>query len=189
MPTTHGSTHGKSTTRKSASAGKGKSTARKTSTGAPRSNDALNLLKADHRKVEQLFGQFEKARDDGRREQTARQICMELKIHTQIEEEIFYPACRELLEDDEIVNESLVEHRAAKDLIEQIEGMTVTDEMLDAKMKVLQEQIEHHVQEEEKELFPQLQKTEMDGKQLGQQLKMRKEGLMEEMGGDMRATH
>jgi hemerythrin superfamily protein len=184
MPTAHTST-GKSSAKRSASARK--TTSKKTS--AAKSQEAITLLKADHREVEKLFGQCEKARDDTRKLQLAQQICLELKVHTQIEEEIFYPASREVLKDDEIINESLVEHQSAKDLIEQIQAMDVSDEMFDAKLTVLKELVEHHVEEEEKELFPQAQKTDMDLKAIGDQLKSRKEELMAEMGGDIPATH
>ena len=143
----------------------------------------MALLKADHREVERLFGQFEKAKDEGRKQQLAEQICMELRIHTQIEEELVYPTAREFLKDDEIVNEAFVEHQAAKDLIEQIQAMASSDEMFEAKMSVLKEQIEHHVQEEEKTFFPQVQKTDMDLEGIGQQLMERKQELMGQMGG------
>lgn len=185
MPTAHSTPHGKTARRSAAS--KSKTTAKKTSQGA--SKDAVTLLKADHREVEKMFDQFQKARDDGRKEQLAEQICQALRVHTQIEEELVYPTAREFLKDDEIVNESLVEHQAAKDLIEQLEAMGVSDEMFDAKMQVLQEQVEHHVQEEEKELFPQLQKTDMDLKAIGQQLMTRKQEVMRELGGEVRSTH
>jgi len=187
MPTANTST-GKSGAKRASSASKTKSSARKTSASATRSNDAIALLKADHRAVEKLFGDYEKAKaDEGRKQQIAQQICMALKVHTQIEEELFYPTSREFLKDDDIVNEAVVEHQAAKDLIEQIEALSPSDEMYDAKITVLQEQIEHHVEEEEKELFPQVQKSDMDLKGIGQQLKSRKEELM---GGMMApATH
>ena len=152
-------------------------------------NDAVALLKADHRAVEKLFGDFEKAKDESRKAQLAEQICLELRVHTQIEEELVYPASREFLKDDDIVNEALVEHQSAKDLIEQIEGMEPSDEMFDAKVTVLQEMIEHHVEEEEKEYFPQLQKSEMDLKGLGLQLAERKKALMTELGGPAFSTH
>ncbi|MFC3070362.1 hemerythrin domain-containing protein [Phenylobacterium soli] len=180
---THSSTS-KSSSRKSAS---GKSTARKTASA--RQKDAIQLLKADHREVEKLFGQFEKASGEARKRQLADRICMELTIHTQIEEEIFYPASREFLKDDEIVNEAIVEHQAAKDLIEQIRGMDASDEMFDAKVTVLQEQIEHHVEEEEKEYFPQCQKSDMDLKALGEQLMQRKKQLQAQMKGDGMEMH
>jgi hemerythrin superfamily protein len=187
---THSSTTKKSTGSRAKSASAKKTTTKKASGSTSRQKDAVQLLKADHRAVEKLFSQFEKAKDDDRKMQLAQQICMELTIHTQIEEELVYPMSREFLNDDEIVNEAVVEHQAAKDLIAQIEGMQASDEMFDAKVSVLKEQIQHHVQEEEKEYFPKLQKTEMDLKGIGQQIKMRKEELMAQMGGGKsRATH
>ncbi len=186
MPTATPST-GKSANKRSAASKSG--AAKRKSAPTSRSKDAVALLKADHREVERLFGQFEKASNESRKQPLAEQICLELKIHTQIEEEIFYPTSREFLKDDEIVNEALVEHQAAKELIEQIEAMEPSDEMFEAKMKVLQEQIEHHVQEEEKELFPQVQKSDMDLKSVGEQLMMRKKELMEQMSPGMPAMH
>jgi hemerythrin superfamily protein len=163
--------------------------AKKTSASIARTQDAVALLKADHRAVEKLFSQFEKAKDDDRKKQIADQICMELRVHTQIEEEIFYPTSREFLEDDDIVDEAVVEHAAAKDLIAEIEAMQPGEDLFDAKVTVLQEQIEHHVEEEEKEFFPQVQKTDMDLKAIGQQMKARKEELMAQMdGGEGRAV-
>jgi hemerythrin superfamily protein len=174
----------------SSSTAKSRRSAAAKKAAATRAKDAINLLKADHRKVEDLFSQYEKAKDDAARKQRiAMQICMELKVHTQIEEEIFYPQSREFLKEDDIVDEAIVEHQAAKDLIEQIEGMDPSDEMYDAKVTVLQEQIEHHVEEEEKEYFPQVQKSDMDTKQVGEQLMARKQELMRQMGGDGRAMH
>ena len=167
-------------------AGKTKSPARKTS-GA-RGQDAIAMLKADHRAVEKLFSQFEKARGDERKEQLARKIIMELRVHMQIEEEIFYPTSRDFLKDESIVDEAVVEHQAAKDLMEQIEAMEPSDEMYDAKVTVLQEQIEHHVEEEETKYFPKVRKTAMDTKAAGAQMKARKDELTAQMDGAA-ATH
>ena len=178
---THSSTSKSSSSRKSASS-KSRSTGKKTASS--RQKDAIQLLKADHREVEKLFRDFQKASGEERKMQLARKICMELMVHTQIEEELVYPISREFLKDDEIVNEAVVEHQAAKDLIEQIQGMDASDEMFDAKMQVLQEQIEHHVEEEEKEYFPKIQKTDMDLKGIGQQLMQRKQELTAQMEGD-----
>jgi hemerythrin superfamily protein len=165
-----------STARKSA--GTGKSAAKSTTSRGP---DAVALLKADHRAVEKLFAQFEKAKDTDRKKALADKICLELKIHTQIEEEIFYPTSREFLEDEDIVDEAVVEHAAAKELIAEIETMQPGEDLYDAKVTVLQEQIEHHVEEEETEYFPKLKKTDMDMKAIGVQLKTRKEELMRQM--------
>lgn len=187
MPTTHTHTSKTGASRKSASA-RGRSTTKKTSASS-RQQDAIQLLKADHREVERLFKDFQKARGEDRKQQLSERICMELMIHTEIEEEIFYPQCREVLGDDEIVNESLVEHQAAKDLIGEIRGMAASDEMFDARMQVLQEQIEHHVDEEEKKLFPQIQKTDMDLKGVGRQLAERKEELQAQMKTESMEMH
>ncbi|MBV9528680.1 hemerythrin domain-containing protein [Sphingomonas sp.] len=143
--------------------------------------DAIALLKADHRKVEELFEEFESAKGDGRKEKLARQICLELTVHTALEEEIFYPACEGKVEED-LLKESFVEHDAAKLLIAEIEaGNGQTDDFFDAKVKVLSEEIEHHVQEEEergKGLFAQARKADIDLDALGAQLATRKAELM-----------
>ena len=144
--------------------------------------DAVALLKEDHRKVADLFEQFEKASGDGRKEKLAMQICLELSVHAQIEEEIFYPACEGKVEED-LLKEAYVEHDGAKVLIAQIEdGSEQSDEFYDAKVKVLQEQIEHHVEEEEKRmegLFSQARKAGLDMDALGEQLAARKAELIE----------
>jgi hemerythrin superfamily protein len=175
-------THSSTTKSKSRSAAAKKA-------AATRAKNAINLLKADHREVEKLFSQFTKASGEERKKQLSDKICMELKVHMQIEEEIFYPTSREFLDDDDIVNEAVVEHQAAKDLMEQIRGMDPADEMFDARMQVLQEQIEHHVEEEETEYFPKVQKTDMDLKAIGEQLMMRKKELMAQMKGDGMEMH
>jgi hemerythrin superfamily protein len=144
--------------------------------------DAIALLKKDHRTVEELFAQFEKASGDGRKQKLAEQICLELSVHATIEEEIFYPACEGKVEDD-LLKESYVEHDAAKVLIAEIEaGAGQGDEFFDAKVKVLQEEIEHHVEEEEKRmegLFAQARKAGLDMDALGEQLAARKQELTE----------
>ena len=142
--------------------------------------DAIALLKDDHRKVEELFEQFEKASGDGRKQALAQEICLELSVHAQIEEEIFYPACEGKVEED-LLKESYVEHDAAKVLIAQISsGSGQNDEFFDSKVKVLQEEIEHHVEEEEKRmegLFAQARKAGLDMEALGQELAARKQEL------------
>jgi hemerythrin superfamily protein len=148
-----------------------------------KAQDAVALLKADHRAVEDLFEQFEKARGDGRKQDLAMQICTELSIHAQIEEEIFYPACDGKVEDD-LLKESYVEHDAAKVLIAQIISGEPSDEFYDSKVKVLQEEIEHHVQEEEKRLeglFSQARAAGLDMDALGTELAVRKEQLKAEI--------
>jgi hypothetical protein len=148
----------------------------------PESQDAIALLKADHRKVEELFADFEKASGDGRKERLAKEICLELSVHSAIEEEIFYPACEGKVEDD-LLKESYVEHDAAKLLVAEIDAAQGEgDEYFDAKVKVLQEEIEHHVEEEEKRetgLFAQARDAKLDMDSLGEQLAMRKQELLE----------
>lgn len=147
------------------------------------SQDAIALLKEDHRKVEDLFEQFEKARGDGRKQKLALEICKELTIHTMLEEEIFYPAVEGKVDDD-LVKESFVEHDAAKVLIAEIEAGEPSDEFYDAKVKVLKEEIEHHVEEEEKPkegLFAQTRAADVDVKELGERMAMRKEELQREI--------
>src|SRR5687768_13321058 len=144
--------------------------------------DAVALLKQDHRTVEQLFAQFEKAGGDGRKQKLAEQICLELSVHAQIEEEIFYPACEGKV-DEELVKEAYVEHDGAKLLIAEIMAGAPSDELYDSKVKVLQEQIEHHVEEEEKRmegLFSQARKAGLDMETLGQELAARKQQLTSE---------
>ncbi|MBA3675885.1 MAG: hemerythrin domain-containing protein [Sphingosinicella sp.] len=144
--------------------------------------DATKLLTEDHRKVEQLFEQFEKASGDGRKEKIAKQICTELKVHAMIEEEIFYPALRGKIEDD-LLDEAYVEHDGAKMLINEIEAGGPDEEFYEAKVKVLQEQIEHHVKEEEKEkdnMFQQARASDVDLEALGEQMAARKMELMEQ---------
>jgi nicotinamide-nucleotide amidase len=179
------STSSKSAGSKSAPS-KSKSTAKKTGrTKAAQTDLATKLLMADHRAVEKLFAQYEKAKeDDQQKQQIFQQIAMELKVHTQIEEEIFYPASREHVKEEDIVNEAEVEHASAKDLIKQLEGMEPSDPYYDAKVSVLKEMIEHHVEEEETEYFPEVRKSDMDLETVGQQLQARKEELMGELGGD-----
>jgi hypothetical protein len=134
--------------------------------------DAIALLKADHRKVEELFASFEAAKGDGRKKALAEQICLELTVHTKIEEDVFYPACEGAVEED-LLNEAYVEHDGAKVLIAEIEAGGPDDEFYDAKVKVLSEMIEHHVEEEEKRvegMFAQARKAGLDMDDLGQKM-------------------
>lgn len=145
--------------------------------------DAVALLKEDHRTVEDLFAQFEKASGDSRKQALATEICTELTIHATIEEEIFYPACEGKVE-EELLNEAYVEHDGAKVLIAEIIAGGSGDDFYDAKVKVLQEQIEHHVEEEEKRLeglFSQARKAGLDMDALGEQLSRRKSELKAEI--------
>jgi hemerythrin superfamily protein len=145
-------------------------------------DDAVALLKADHRAVEKLFAEFEGARSKDRQQQIAEQICEELKIHTTIEEEIFYPAFLEATDDTEIHHEAEIEHAGATHLIEEIEATGSRDDHFEARVTVLKEMIRHHVNEEEQRggMFSKAQKSEMDLAQLGSQLRERKLELMGE---------
>ena len=145
--------------------------------------DAIALLKADHRKVEALFGSFEKAHDRDRKEKLVKQICTELSIHTMIEEEIFYPTCASQIADDDLIDEAYVEHDGAKVLISELLNSDPGNEFYDAKVMVLSEMIKHHVKEEEKRsegLFAEAKKAGLDLEGLGERLTLRKQELMEE---------
>ena len=114
--------------------------------------DAIAMLTADHKKVKKLFSDFDKLKDEGSDEDKSvivEQICNALKIHTELEEEIFYPAVRKAIDDSDLMDEALVEHAGAKELIAQLEDARPDDELYDAKDNVLGEQIDHHVKEEE----------------------------------------
>ncbi len=144
--------------------------------------DAVALLKADHRKVEDLFEQFEKARSKDRKEALAHEICTELKVHAMIEEKVFYPACRGEIEED-LIDEAIVEHDGAKVLINEIEAGGPDEEFYDAKVKVLSEMIEHHVKEEEQRvegMFSQARKAGLPMDDLGERMLAMKEQLMAE---------
>src|SRR5687768_14342700 len=144
-------------------------------------SDAINLLINDHEEVKDLFEQFEALTDRSKvsKKRIADQICLALTLHTQIEEEIFYPAVQEVIDDDDLMDEAVVEHAAAKELIMQLQDMDPDDELYDAKVKVLSEQIEHHVTEEEEEMFPKVRKTDLDLDELGEEMMIRKEELEE----------
>jgi len=150
--------------------------------------DACDLLDADHRAVKKMFKEYDeltgsRARSAGQKKlELARQICHELTVHAQIEEELFYPALREVLKETDIVAEAAVEHQSAKDLIAQIEGMAEADEMFDAKVKVLGEYIDHHVKEERGEIFPKARAArKLDLVAMRDEMMTRKEELMGEM--------
>ena len=144
--------------------------------------DAIALLTADHREVSEMFEQFEQLGDRATtsKEKLKDKICKALIAHTTIEEEIFYPAVRaaNVEEGEDMVDEAIVEHASAKDLIKQLQEMQPDDDLYDAKVKVLSEQIEHHVKEEEKEMFPKAKKAGLDLRALGQEMAMRKQELM-----------
>lgn len=154
----------------------------KQTASSAKSQDAIALLIADHKKVQKMFKDFEKLEDEEEKQQFVTEACTELKIHTTIEEEIFYPAAREAIEEENLLNEAEVEHASAKDLIEQLEGTDPSDEMYDAQFTVLGEYVNHHIKEEQNEMFPKVKKAKVDLKELGAQIAERKQELMVEMG-------
>ena len=166
-----------------------KSSAAKSSAG---SEDAIKLLTADHKEVKALFKEYEKLvkaeAGDEEKQALAEQICTMLTVHATAEEELFYPAARDALGDDEdLVDEADVEHSTAKELIAQIQGSSPDDPHFDAKVKVLGEYIDHHVKEEEGEIFPKAKKGGLDTAALGAEIAARKEELMAEMGQEASA--
>jgi hemerythrin superfamily protein len=143
---------------------------------------AIALLKKDHREVEGYFEQYEELKDDNAKAELAEKICTALRVHTQIEEEIFYPTARQATQDNDLLDEALVEHAGAKHLIAEIESMEIGDDLYDAKITVLGEQIKHHVKEEEEELFPEVEDSKMDVVAVGKQMAARKTQLMGQIG-------
>ncbi|NUJ78884.1 hemerythrin domain-containing protein [Methylocystis sp. FS] len=153
-------------------------TGAKTSASASKTADAIKLLREDHREVKTWFKQYEKLDKETEKEELARKICAALTVHAKIEEEIFYPALRKSIDDDELLDEAEVEHASAKQLIAEIRSMSPKDHLFDAKVKVLGEYVMHHVQEEEQEMFPEARKSEIDLDALGVKLSKRKAELM-----------
>ncbi|SEQ96303.1 Hemerythrin HHE cation binding domain-containing protein [Solimonas aquatica] len=153
---------------------------------ATEAEDAIAMLIADHKKVKDIFKQFEKLNDQKGSEQHKAELALqagqELKIHMQIEEEIFYPAVRKALHDEDMIDEAVVEHAGARKLIEEIESMQPSEALYDAKVIVLGEQIEHHVKEEEAEMFPKVRKSKVDTLELGAEMMKRKLALMHAQG-------
>ena len=150
-------------------------------------DDALHVLAEDHKKVLEMFDEFERMKEDEETDDEAKQdlvetACAELTIHAQVEEEIFYPAAREAIDDMDLLDEAEVEHASAKQLITELAAMQPGDDLYDAKFTVLGEYVKHHIQEEEKELFPKIKKAELDLEELGQEISERKMELREELG-------
>lgn len=142
--------------------------------------DAIELLKQDHASVRKALKEFEKMdhEDTATVQELVTMVCSELKVHTAIEEEIFYPAVRKAIEDEDLMNEAKVEHQSAKDLITQLEAMKADDPLYPATFTVLGEYVLHHVKEEESEMFPQAKKAKLDLDALGREMLARKEELM-----------
>ena len=153
--------------------------------------DAVEMLKADHKAVKALFKKFAALKDDddssdGRKEKrvVVQKICDALTVHTTIEEEIFYPAVRAAIADADLMDEALVEHAGAKDLIAQLQGMDVNDDLFDAKVTVLGELIDHHVEEEEGDMFPKAKKAQVDLEQLGASMATRRREVLADLEPD-----
>lgn len=167
-----------------------KSTARSAATTTRRAAvkktpDAIALLRADHKKVNDLFEQFKKTRSAAKKKQIVSEICLELTVHAQIEEEILYPEVQAALKDKEMVPEARVEHQSVKDLIAAVEGVEPDGEDYDAKVTVMGEWVKHHVKEEQNEMFPKVKKSKLDLVDMGERLQQRKEELMaEKMSGE-----
>lgn len=163
------------------------------SAAARRGQDALALLREDHERVQALFERYERARS-GQKESLAATICRELTVHARIEEEIFYPAVREAIDDDDLMNEARVEHDSVRELVRQIESASPADDLYDAKVEVLGEYVKHHVKEEQGEMFRQARAAGLDLVALGERLKARKQELMagmpsgERMRGERRSA-
>jgi len=152
----------------------------RTRSRSSRGPNAIDMLTEDHAKVRKMFKQFEKVKegDDAEKAELVRQICAELSVHAQIEEEIFYPAAREAIDEADLLDEAEVEHASVKQLIADLEGMQPGDELYDAKVTVLGEYVEHHVKEEEKQIFPKVKKAKLDMEEMAEQVQARKSELM-----------
>jgi len=157
--------------------GKSAKTTRSSIPGAARRQGATTLLRADHKHVDELFKQFDKAASSEKGKIVA-EICTELGVHAEVEEEIFYPAVKAALKDHEMIPEAVVEHQTLKDLIAQVKGVEPDGEIYDAKVKVLGEYVKHHVKEEHSEMFPKAEKSDVDMLELGTRIKTRKEELL-----------
>ncbi|MEQ1683998.1 MAG: hemerythrin domain-containing protein [Burkholderiaceae bacterium] len=147
---------------------------------APKPLEAIALLRADHKAVDALFAEYDRARASSKKKALVAKICTELSVHAQVEEEIFYPAVKQALKDKELVPEAIVEQATMKDLIAQIEGKEPDGEMFDAKVKVLSEYVKHHVKEEHTEMFPKAKTTKLDMLELGALMAERKKVLLAE---------
>lgn len=154
------------------------STTAKKSEATTKAQDATTMLKADHQKVSDLFAQYEKARVSSKKKDLVMQICNELTVHAQIEEEIFYPAVKKATKDRELVPEALIEHATLKDLIAQVKNVEPEGEMFEARITVLSEYVKHHVKEEENDMFAKAKASKLDMMKLGEELASRKDELM-----------
>ena len=163
-----------------------KTRTRKSSSRRRAPKDAIALLKADHKDVKTMVGQFNSSRSESKKAQLAAQICAALEVHAEIEEQIFYPAARDTLKKNgDLIDEAEVEHTSVKELIAKIKGGSPGDSLWEAEVRVLGEYVNHHVKEEEGEIFPKVRKTSLDLQAIGEQLAERKSELLT---GGTRAT-
>lgn len=139
--------------------------------------NAIDLLKADHKRVTELFSQYEETHAAGKKKELAAEICSALTVHAQVEEEIFYPQVKAALKDKELVPEAAVEHGVIKELIAKIQSGNQDEEMYDAEVKVLSEYVKHHVKEEEHEMFPKIKQSSLDLVELGARMGERFQSL------------
>ncbi len=174
----------RNTTSKSSSKSSSKAMQR---SAAKFASDALKILAEDHKKVIGLFDEFEQIKQEGSNDDDVKQqivetACTELTIHAQVEEEVFYPAARDAIDNMDLLDEAEVEHASAKQLITELAAMQPDDDLYDAKFTVLGEYVKHHIREEEKELFPKLKKADLDLAGLGEEIQQRKLELRDELG-------
>jgi hemerythrin superfamily protein len=175
----------RNTTSKTSSKSSSKSAHRPASKGS--ADDALHILADDHKKIAEMFDEFEQMKEEGSTDDDALQTlventCAELSIHAQVEEEVFYPAARDALDDMDLLDEAEVEHASARQLITELSAMQPGDDLYEAKFTVLGEYVKHHVQEEEKKLFPKLKKADIDLEEIGEEIRQRKLELRDELG-------
>jgi hemerythrin superfamily protein len=141
-------------------------------------HDAIALLREDHKKVQKLFKEYQRAKDDAKKRAVVDEVCTDLTVHSQIEEELFYPEVREAIDAMDIMDEAEVEHTLAKQLVQELKAMQPDDPLYGAKFTVLGEYVAHHIEEEQNELFPKVKKAKMDLDSLGEQMAARKRELL-----------
>jgi hemerythrin superfamily protein len=165
-----------------------KSSSRTAQAGAGKaSQDVLKMLAEDHKKVKKMFDQFEKMKEEEDQDMEAKQLlvetcCAELTVHAQLEEELVYPALRDAIDDMDLLDEAEVEHASAKQLISELSSMQPGDELYDAKFTVLGEYVKHHIEEEEKEIFPKAKKSDLDLQAMAEEARERKQEIRDELG-------
>lgn len=155
----------------------------------PKVKDATKMLRADHKLVSGLFAEYEETNSAAKKKVLVAKICTELYVHTQVEEEIFYPAFKKAVKDKVMIPEAIVEHGVLKLLMSEVQGIDAHGVMYDAKIKVLGEYVKHHVKEEESEMFPKVKLTSLDLIALGARMAARKDELMAEMNNAQKQNY